>query len=134
MPVQRETIPAICAARAFGLSDLAFEVRDDAVGQFAGAAPIAGTLHRVELGAGLVELFLQFLGAGELAFLGLPLGGQFGRLLFQLLQLLDQPAEPVLRGRVVFLLQRFALDLELHDAAVELVDFLGLRIDHHAQP
>src|SRR3546814_19355651 len=32
------------------------------------------------------------------------------------------------------LLQRVLLDLHLHQPAVELVDFLRLRIDHHTQP
>ena len=49
-------------------------------------------------------------------------------------ELLLQPLEPVLRGVVGFLLQRLALDLELDDAAVELVERLGLGIDLHAQP
>ena len=36
-------------------------------------------------------------------------------------------------GVVGFLLQRLALDLELHDAAIEFVQRLGLAIDGHAQ-
>ena len=42
--------------------------------------------------------------------------------------------EPVARGVVALLLERLALDLELDDAAVELVDLLGLRLCLHAQP
>jgi hypothetical protein len=34
---------------------------------------------------------------------------------------------------VLLLLQRLALDLELHDAPVELIERLGLRVDLHAQ-
>ena len=42
--------------------------------------------------------------------------------------------KPVLRGVVLLDLQRLALDLELHDAAVDLVQRLGLGIDLHPQP
>ena len=59
--------------RALGFLELAFELGDHAVGQFAGAAPIAAALRLVELGAGLVELLLELLRAGELVLLGLPL-------------------------------------------------------------
>src|SRR4029077_13741485 len=44
---------------AFGRFELALEVRDDAVGQLAGTAPIALTLHDLKLRAGVVELFLE---------------------------------------------------------------------------
>ena len=38
-----------------------------------------------------------------------------------------------MRGLVGLLLQRLALDLHLHDAAIELVELFGLRIDLHPQ-
>ena len=41
-------------------------------------------------------------------------------------------AEPVLRRRVLLLLQRLALDLELDDPPVEILDLLGLGFDLHA--
>ena len=49
-------------------------------------------------------------------------------------QLLLDLDEAVLRGLVLLKLQRLALDLQLHDAAVELVELLGLGIDLHPQP
>ena len=41
--------------------------------------------------------------------------------------------EPVLRRGIGFLLQRLLLDLELHEPAVDFVEFFRLRIDLHAQ-
>ena len=117
-----------------GLGEPLFEVGDDAVGELAGARPVAAALHLLQFDARLLQLLLQFLRAGELLLLGLPLRGQFGRLLLELGQFLLEPLQALARGRVGLLLQRLALDLQLHDAAVELVQFLGLRVDRHAQP
>ncbi len=111
---------------ALGLLQLAFQLRDHAVGQLAGPAPIAAALRLLQFGAGLFELFLQLLRVGELALLGLPLGGQLGRFLLQILQFFHELLQAVLRGRVVLFLQGLALDLQLDDAAVELVDLLRL--------
>ncbi len=75
----------------------------------------------------------NFWALGQFLLFGLPLRGQFGRLLLELGEFLFEPLQALARGGVGFLLQRLALDLQLHDAAVELVQFLGLRIDRHAQ-
>src|SRR5206468_2683924 len=72
---------------ALDLLELALELGDDAVGQLARTAPVAAALHDFELGAGLVEMLLQFLRAGELVLLGPPWCRQFGRELFALLVL-----------------------------------------------
>ena len=56
-----------------------------------------------------------------------------GRLL-EVGELALEPLQPVARGLVALLLQRLALDLQLDDAAVELVELLGLGIDLHAEP
>ena len=118
----------------FGFGEPLFEIGDDAVGELAGSGPVAAALHLLQFDARLVELLLQFLRAGELLLLGLPLCGQLGRLLLELGQFLIEPLQPFARGRVGLLLQRLALDLQLHDTPIELVQFLGLRIDRHAQP
>ena len=70
----------------FGLGEPLFEIGDDAVGQLAGAGPVAAALRLLQFGARLVELLLELLRAGELPLLGLPLGGQLGRFLLQLVQ------------------------------------------------
>src|SRR3984893_15418611 len=72
----------------FGLFGLLLEVRDDAIGELAGAGPVAPTLHLLELDAGLIELLFQLLRVGGLLFLGLPLRGQLGRLLLEVAELL----------------------------------------------
>ena len=91
------------------------------------AAPLGGR----QLVAQLLELLLQLGGARELALLGLPLRGQLGGALLQLGELAAQALQPVLRGAVALLLERRLLDPELEDAAVELVDLLGLAVDLH---
>ena len=62
----------------------------------------------------------------QLVALGLPFGSHRRRLLLQVGQLLLQLLQPVLRRRVVFLLQRLGLDLPLQDLPVQRVQFLGL--------
>ena len=59
--------------------------------------------------------------------------GERAGLLLEVGELLLELLQPVLGGRVVLLLQRLALDLELHDAPVELVELLGLGVDLHPQ-
>ena len=122
------------ASAALRLLELAFELGDHAIGELARTAPIAPALHDLELGARLVELLLELLCPGELVLLGAPLRSQLGRALLEVFELLDELFEAIARGRVALLLQRLALDLQLDDAAVELVDRLGLGIDLHAQP
>ena len=54
---------------------------------------------------------------------------EVGELFLQLGELRVQIVEALLRGVVRFLLQRLALDLQLDDAALELVHDLGLGVD-----
>ena len=56
-----------------------------------------------------------------------------GRLFFEIGKFAFEFPEPVARRTVGFLLKRFLLDLQLHDAAIEFVELFGLRIDLHAQ-
>src|SRR5579875_1662479 len=90
-------------------------------------------LNDLELGAGLVQLLFQFLRTGQLLFFGAPLRSQLRGTLLQLLKFFDQLAEALARGRIALLFQGLTLDLELHNAPVQLVDRLGLGIDLHAQ-
>ena len=55
-------------------------------------------------------------------------------LLLQLGELALERLAPALGGVVLLLAQRLQLDLELHRAALELVDLLGHRVDLDAQP
>ena len=112
---------------------LLFELGDDAVHQFAGTGEVALALDDLELTARLIQLFLELLRPGQLFLFRLPYRRQIGRAFLQLGELLLERLQPVARRPVAFLLQGLALDLELDDAAVQLVDVLGLRIDLHAQ-
>ena len=115
-----------------GFLELLLELGDHAVGQLARLGQLALALRDLELGARLVELLLDLLRIGELVLLRLPLRRQLRRLLLELRQLLLEPLQPVARGLVALLLERFPLDLELDDAPVELVERLGLAVDLHA--
>ena len=100
--------------------------------QLAGVLELAFA-HRPFVGdAGPVELFLDLGDGGQGAFFRLPLFGQLRGVLLQSLELLLQLLQPVLGRLVALFLEGLALDLQLDDAAVELVDLLGLGIDLHA--
>jgi len=73
-----------------------------------------------------VEALLQLLRLAELVLLRLPGGGHRGGLLLEVGQLLLEPLQAVARGLVGLLLEGLALDLQLDDAPVEAVHFLGL--------
>ena len=116
------------------LLELLLQLRNVSISQFAGALELALALRDGELVARLVELLLEVCGQAELLLLGAPRRGERGGLFFEVGKLLLEPAKPVLRRLVLLQLQRLALDLELHDAAVDLVERLGLGIDLHSQP
>ena len=106
--------------------ELLFEIRDAAILEFTGPREVAGPLRLLKLEARLVALFLE-LGLGrDFFFLGLPALGQLRGLLLKVGKLLLEFLQPVLRRAVLLLLQRLALDLELDDPAIEILDFLGL--------
>ncbi len=117
----------------FGFRKLLFKLRNDAVGQFAGALEFALALGDRQIVAGIVEFLLQVRGKAELLLFRLPAGRQRIGTLFQIGELGLKPHQPVGRGDIRFLLQRFALDLQLHDAAIEFVELFRLGIDLHAQ-
>ena len=145
MPVQRLTTAAmswsVTSSRSIAplvaaprVGELLFEARDAAVLKLAGLGEIAAALRLLELQPGGVELLLDLRFAGDLVLLRLPALGQLGRLLLEVGKLLLELAETLLRGLVAFLLQRLALDLQLDDAPVEILDLLGLGFDLHPDP
>ncbi len=115
------------------LFQLRLEIGDHAVSELARLGEIAAPLRLLELDAGGVELLLELLRASELGFLVLPAACDRIGFLFEIDDLLLEALQPVLRGGVGLLLQRLALDLELHQAPVELVELLRLGVDLHAQ-
>ena len=116
------------------LRDLLLQIRNDPVGEFAGALVLARALRLGQLVAGIVELLLEVGGRSELVLLRLPAGLQMRGLLLEVGEILLQLFESVPRSLVGLFLQGLPLDLELDDAPVELVEFLGLRIHLHAEP
>ena len=95
--------------------------------KFSGTLEITAPLRDFQLVARLVELLLQALNCAELFLLGAPARGELRRAALEFADLLFDLLETLLGGRIGLLLQRFALDLELDDPAVELVDRFRLR-------
>ena len=116
--------PALAVgSRGLGLGELALELGDLAVAQLGGALQVGFALGALGLAVRLLEALLDLAGRrrwrpsrpATAAFIAAALLAQLGELA------LDRLA--ALGGRVVLLLrQRRALDLELHDAALDLVD------------
>ena len=91
--------------------------------QLGGALVVELALGALELAARLVEALAQLAVALGLLLLALPLGAHAGRLLAQVAELaLDLL---LARGRRLVLADRDHLDLELLDAALDLVDLGG---------
>ncbi len=105
-----------------------FERGNDAVGKLARAGEIALALRDVELLARLVELAANLLRFAELVLLRLPARGELGGFLFQIGKLDLELLQALGRRLVALFLQSLALDLELNDAPVELVERLGLGV------
>ena len=122
------------ARLGFRLGKLPFEIRDHAVGELAGTLIFAAPLRLHQLVAGRFEPLFELLRRTELVLLGPPAPRQRRRFLLVVGEFRLELAQPLMRSRIFFLFQGFLLDLQLDDAAVDLVQFLGLRIDLHAQP
>jgi hypothetical protein len=76
---------------------------------------------------------LIFASPASLLLLALPTLGQFGRLLLKVGKFLLERLQPILRGVVLFLLQRLPLDLQLDDPRSSVLDLLRLRFHLHAE-
>jgi hypothetical protein len=109
-------------------------VGDHAVHQLRRAGQIAAALRHLHLAARLIEPLLQLLRLGQLILLGLPRGGHGVGFSSSSASSFSSFASRSRDAASLSLLQRLALDLQLHDAAVELVQFLRLAVDLHAQP
>ena len=98
------------------------------------ALEVVLALGLLELPAGLVEVLDRGLALVDRRLLGLPARLQLGGGLVEVGELgLDRLAAR-LRGVVLLALQRLALDLELEDATVDLVDLDRRGLDLHLQP
>ena len=146
MPVARETTSAISSAptsvrsslnaglpvaRHFGLLQLRFQLRQLAVLDLGDLVELALALQFDHLAAQLVDFFLDVGAALHLGLLGFPDFFQVGVFAAEFVDLVFQQGQAFFRRLVGFPLHRLALDLQLDDAAVELVHHLGLGIDFH---
>ena len=117
-----------------GFGEFLLQIGDRAIGKLPGLGEIAGALSLLQRNARRVQLFLELGFRLDLVPLGLPALGEAGLLFFQIGDFFLNDREPVLRGRVAFLRQGFAFDLELDDPAIESFDFFWLRFHFHADP
>ncbi|CAM2150949.1 hypothetical protein PT2222_250042 [Paraburkholderia tropica] len=113
------------------LLELRFQLRQLAVLQFRDLLELAFALELRDLGTHLVDVFLDLRAALHRGLLGGP--DLFEVLIFeaQAIDFLFDQLQTLLRRFVLFLLDGFALDLQLDQTTIELVHLFGLRIDFH---
>ncbi len=118
---------------AFGFDKLLLQLRNLAIGQFARFLEFTASLCNGESITCLFKLALEISSKSELLLFRLPFRRQFRRFFFQISQLLFEALETILGSSIGFNLQRFALDLQLHDATVDFIQLFWLGINLHAQ-
>src|SRR5207244_1995433 len=94
---------------------------------------VVGTLGFLDLDARVFDLLAQLAMLRDAAFFALPLRAQAIALAPEIGKLLFQSLEALTRRAVGLLPQRLALDLELHDAAGDLVELGRQRVDLGAE-
>jgi hypothetical protein len=112
---------------------LLLQLRDLAIRDLGRLAEVAGARGLLGLDARLVDGGLDRSHAAQGLLLALPLGLHARRLLLLLGKLSLQGVAPFDGSGILLLLQRLALDLELHHVALHLVDLLRHRVDLDAQ-
>ena len=122
------------ALTRFVLGELAFELGDVLVEELRGALEVGIALGSLGLEPRLLELLLELGDALDRLLLALPLRLHRIRALAQLGEVPLDRLAALDRGRVGLLAQRGELDLELHHAAVDLVDLGRQRVDLDPQP
>ena len=145
MPVQRLTTSAISSAvtlllqqlEALGFGflrgvQLFFQLRNSPVLDFGDLGQIAMALRGFDFAARLLDLLLELRRALHRGLLGLPDFVEVGELALELGDVGFQIGQALLGFLVLLLLQRLALDLQLDQAALQAVEFLGLGVDLHA--
>ncbi len=133
---QTRTIGHVAAC--FGLGgflqlrfQLRFQLRQAPVLQFGHLVELAFALQTDDLRPHVVDLFLQVRAALHRGLFRRPDFLQIRILAAQFLDLAFDQLQTPLRGLVLFLLHRLALDLQLDQAAVEPVHHLGLGVNLH---
>src|SRR5262245_32809091 len=116
------------------LLDLSLELRNAAVLELGGFGVVTRTLRAFAFLTELLELLLLRAHALNRVLLLLPLRGEPRLLFLEIRELLLELGEPIDRRAIGLLAQRLALDLELHDAPLDLVELGRHRVDLHAEP
>ncbi len=118
----------------FLLLDLAFELRDLAVLQLRRLLVVAGALRALDLEPQRSPAPPSASATAECSsFSCCQCAASRPRSSLRSASSFSSFAEPLLRRLVALLAQRLALDLELHDAALELVELRRHRVDLHPQ-
>ncbi len=112
---------------AVGGFDVALDFGQLAVFDLGGFLPVAGARGAFFIGAGLLQFFLELLDARDGALLAVPAFFETSRLAAQTLELVFDVAQTVFRCGVLLAIQRLALDFEMRNTPLEVVDF-----DRHA--
>ena len=115
------------------LVELLLKSRDVAVEQLRGVAVVTFALQLLGLRAQVVDLGLEITDLVEAGLLGLPTRRQRGELFLGVGAVGPQLRESVARGRVGLALEVQFFHVHAVDAAAQLVDLDGARVDLHAQ-
>ncbi len=116
------------------LLQLRFQLGQLAVSQPGCLLQIGTALSLLNLQLGLLDPLLLFANCLDRIPFQLPMGFHTVALLLEFGQFLLQLAQPLLGSLILLFLQRLALDLQLHDSAVYLVQFRWLAVYLHAEP
>ena len=126
--------PATCrrdACATFQLRQLLFQIRNLAVLNFRRLGQIAAALRLLQFNLRLLQLRLHHADGVDGGFFILPLRGERLGFFLQVGDFLVNQLEPLLARGVFFLRQRRALDFQLQNLAVQLVQFRRLGIQFH---
>ena len=150
IPVQRPTTSATSSSVTSSVSSepdssssrlrsscaatILLELGDVGVLELCRPLEVALAVRALELAAGLVEPLDRRIAGVDRLLLGLPAGLQLRGALVEVGELGLDRVTPRLRGVVLLALQRLALDLELQDPPIDLVDLDRRRLDLHLQP
>src|SRR4051794_64416 len=129
-----EEAAAVGVGRLLRRRERLLEVGDLAILELGGALQVGVALGALDLALGAIELGLDVAHGAESVLLLLPLSLHRVGALAQVGELALDRLAPFDRHRVGLLRQRLLLDLELHDAALDLVDLDRHRVDLDAQP
>ena len=107
------------------------KLRQLAVLQLSHFVELAFALQFHNVGAHALDFLFHMRAALNLGFFGFPDGFKIGILTLQRLDFVFNQRQAFFRGFIFFALDRFALDLQLNQAAVEFIHHLRLGIDFH---